>query len=277
MHETILRNGEIAFTSTGDMIMNVDTLLELRRKMKAEEGNKEEQSAEDAMENVCVLLARLFGSAILNKGEKPAQPAVPAFNPEDDKHPAPFQKYFFPTVLHDVFDKGQCKAAEENSPWLYVDNYGNIFPTMGEAEYRHQLPTGAASAIIKGRQKVGYSYGYDRAVVEEAKSLKDYRKYKDADHVSNAIYPEDRAIFNNKHLVYLVKVDKNDLLPMDEKVPQKFHTTRETRYKNWVKAMKLADATLRQNLRENSSRIIAKTPNFRPEVNNYLNDGKFLI
>ena len=64
MVETILRDGEVAITSNGDMIMNVNTLIDLDKKLHTP---KKEQTNEEAMENVCTLLALLFGPEILDK------------------------------------------------------------------------------------------------------------------------------------------------------------------------------------------------------------------
>ena len=92
MENITLQNGEIAFLQSGTVIMNVDTAIELSDKLEARQKNTEEQSAEEAMENVMLLLALLFGPEILDgpkdsKLQKPAAPTMPTRTPEDDTHP----------------------------------------------------------------------------------------------------------------------------------------------------------------------------------------------
>ena len=91
MENITLQNGEIAFLQSGTVIMNVDTAIELSDKLEARQKNTEEQSAEEAMENVMLLLALLFGPEILDepkvsKLQKPVAPTMPARTPEDDTH-----------------------------------------------------------------------------------------------------------------------------------------------------------------------------------------------
>ena len=85
MENVTLQNGEIAFLQSGTVIMNVDTAIELSDKLEARQKNTntEEQSAEEAMENVMLLLAFLFGPEILDgpkvsKLQKPVAPTMPA-------------------------------------------------------------------------------------------------------------------------------------------------------------------------------------------------------
>ena len=85
MTETILRDGEVAFTSNGDVIMNVNTLLELKAKLET----PTEQTNEEAMENVCDLLVAVFGPDILDKKptSKPKsakEDPVPSRDPKED-------------------------------------------------------------------------------------------------------------------------------------------------------------------------------------------------
>ena len=139
MENITLQNGEIAFLQSGTVIMNVDTAIELSDKLEARQKNTntEEQSAEEAMENVMLLLAFLFGPEILNKKpttsklQKPA-PAKPARDPEDDTHPAPDQDFYFPLLL--IGNSDSAKRAFAESPYVYVDNYGNVFGTMSECD-----------------------------------------------------------------------------------------------------------------------------------------------
>jgi len=251
MTETILRDGEVAFTSNGDVIMNVNTLLELKAKLQ----KPAEQTNEQAMENVCVLLATLFGPDILDKKPAPKPTPAPVRDPKEDIHPKQFDPFFFPDkVLLDVNCNPSSVYAYEGSPFVYIDNYGNIFGTMGECDYRHQLPGGCTSKLLSGKQIVGYAEGYGGWMPDKVKNLKDFRdpsKY-------NMLLPtgiEDN-LFSHKHLVNVVKVAKNDIFP-NKDVPEKFRTDRQTRYNNYKAAVEQANTDLKAKLKKSYDRVMS--------------------
>ena len=258
MTETILRDGEVAFTSNGDVIMNVNTLLELKAKLETPE-IPTEQTNEEAMENVCILLAAIFGPDILDK--KPAsEPAgkpdpVPARDPKEDTHPTNREPFYFPNKVL-IGNNPSSKHAYENSPFVYIDNYGNIFGTMSECDNLHRLSAGSTSKLLTGQQIVGYANGYSKWIMSTPMKLVDYRdssKYNTPD----ALLPTDKDIefFNNRHLVNVVKVAKSDIFP-DTDVSEKFRTDRKTRYNNYKAAVEKANTEMKARLKNSYKRLI---------------------
>lgn len=259
MTETILRDGEVAFTSNGDVIMNVNTLLELKAKMETPE-IPTEQSAEEAMENVCILLAAVFGPDILDK--KPASESagkpdpVPSRDPKEDTHPTNREPFYFPNKVL-IGNNPSSKYAYENNPYVYIDNYGNIFGTMSECDNLHRLSAGSTSKLLTGQQIVGYAIGYSKwPLTADKKKLVDYRdssKYNTPD----ALLPTDKDIelFNNKHLVNVVKVSKNDIFPNTD-VPEHLRTDRKTRYHNYKAAVIKANTEMKDRLKNSYKSIM---------------------
>ena len=258
MTETILRDGEVAFTSNGDVIMNVNTLLELKAKMETPE-IPTEQSAEEAMENVCILLAAVFGPDILDK--KPASESagksdpVSARDPKEDTHPTNREPFYFPNKVL-IGNNPSSKHAYENSPFVYIDNYGNIFGTMSECDNLHRLSAGSTSKLLTGQQIVGYANGYSKWIMSTPMKLVDYRdssKYNTPD----ALLPTDKDIefFNNRHLVNVVKVAKSDIFP-DTDVSEKFRTDRKTRYNNYKAAVEKANTEMKARLKNSYKRLM---------------------
>lgn len=239
MVETILRDGEVAITSNGDMIMNVNTLIDLDKKLYAP---KKEQTNEEAMENVCTLLALLFGPEILDK--KPASQKT-VRNPEDDKHPAPDQDLYFPLPL--IGTSGSAKRHFNEGVYVYVDNYGNVFGTMGECDYRHQMAPGTTQKLVSGKQRLGYAEGYSSTCILDKDEM---------NLVNLSLYgPKDAAavksLFNNKHLVMVVAVPRTDILV--SKVATK-ENTRESRYRAWKNAMTRANKLLNNAIEDSATR-----------------------
>lgn len=248
MENVTLQNGEIAFLQSGTVIMNVDTAIELSDKLESRQKNTntEEQSAEEAMENVMLLLAFLFGPEILNKKpttsklQKPA-PAKPVRDPEDDTHPAPGQDFYFPLPL--LGNSDSAKRALAESPYVYVDNYGNVFGTMSECDYLHQMAPGTTQKLVSGKQRLGYAMGYKNSIFfadEDEMKL-----------VNLSIYGlhgpkhQVRTMFSDKHLVTVVAVHKSEIVA--SKV-----NTRASRYVAWKNAMTQANKLL-NNLVEDPS------------------------
>ena len=256
MTETILRDGEVAFTSNGDVIMNVNTLLELKAKLET----PTEQTNEEAMENVCDLLVAVFGPDILDK--KPAskpKPAkedpVPSRDPKEDTHPTNREPFYFPNKVL-IGNNPSSKHAYENSPFVYIDNYGNIFGTMSECDHLHRLSEGSTSKLLTGQQIVGYANGYSKWIMSTSMKLVDYRdssKYNTPD----ALLPTDKDIelFNNKHLVNVVKVAKNDIFPNTD-VPEHLRTDRKTRYYNYKAAVIKANTEMKDRLKNSYKSIM---------------------
>ena len=230
-----LQNGEIAFLQSGTVIMNVDTAIELSDKLETRQKNTEEQSAEEAMENVMLLLALLFGPEILDgpkvsKLQKPAAPTMPARTPEDDTHPEPGQDLYFPLPL--IGDSDSARRTFAESPYVYVDNYGNVFGTMSECDFLHQMSPGTTQKLVSGKQRLGYAFGYKGIICDE----------KDMKLVNLSIYEpygdrQVRSLFNDKHLVMVVAVRKSDLVVTEV-------NTRESRYAAWKNAMIQANKLL---------------------------------
>lgn len=245
MENVTLQNGEIAFLQSGTVIMNVDTAIELSDKLEARQKNTEEQSAEEAMENVMLLLALLFGPEILNKKpttsklQKPA-PAKPVRNPEDDTHPAPGQDFYFPLPL--IGKSDSAKRAFAESPYVYVDNYGNVFGTMSECDYLHQMAPGTTQKLVSGKQHLGYAFGYKGMICDEKKmklvNLSIYGKHQ--------VINMDRTLFSDKHLVTVVAVHKSEIVA--SKV-----NTRASRYVAWKNAMTQANKLLNNLVEDPSS------------------------
>ena len=235
MENVTLQNGEIAFLQSGTVIMNVDTAIELSDKLEARQKNTEEQSAEEAMENVMLLLALLFGPEILDgpkvsKLQKPAAPTMPARTPEDDTHPEPGQDLYFPLPL--LGDSVSARRTFAESPYVYVDNYGNVFGTMSECDLLHQMSPGTTQKLVSGKQRLGYAFGYKGIICNE----------KDMKLANHSIYEpygdrQVRSLFNDKHLVMVVAVRKSDLLVTEV-------NTRESRYAAWKNAMIQANKLL---------------------------------
>lgn len=258
MTETILRDGEVAFTSNGDVIMNVNTLLELKSKLEI----PTEQTNEEAMENVCNFLAAVFGPDILDK--KPASESAVKPDPvpvrdlkkeKEDTHPTHYESFYFPNKVL-MGDNPSSKHAYENNPFVYIDNYGNIFGTMSECDYLHQLSEGSTSKLLTGQQIVGYANGYSKWMRTPTMKLVDFRdssKYNTPD----ALLPTDKDIelFSHKHLVNVVKVSKNDIFPNTD-VPEQLRTDRKTRYYNYKAAVIKANNEMKDRLKNSYKRIM---------------------
>ena len=261
MTETILRDGEVAFTSNGDVIMNVNTLLELKTKLETPE-IPTEQTNEEAMENVCDFLVAVFGPDILDK--KPASESagkpdpVPVRDPKEEKedtHPTHYEPFYFPNKVL-MGDNPSSKRAYENSPFVYIDNYGNIFGTMSECDYIHGLSQGSTSKLLTGQQIVGYANGYAKWMLKTTMTLVDYRdssKYNTPD----ALLPtmNDIKIFNSRHLVNVDKVAKNDIFPNTD-VPEQLRTDRKTRYNNYKAAVEKANTEMKARLKNSYKRLM---------------------
>ena len=247
MENVTLQNGEIAFLQSGTVIMNVDTAIELSDKLEARQKNTEEQSAEEAMENVMFLLALLFGPEILDgpkvsKLQKPVAPsAMPARTPEDDSHPEPGQDLYFPLPL--IGDSASAKRTFAESPYVYVDNYGNVFGTMSECDFLHQMSPGTTQKLVSGKQRLGYAFGYKGIICDE----------KDMKLANYSIYEpygnqQVRRFFFYKHLVMVVAVRKSDLLATEV-------NTRESRYAAWKNAMIQANKLLNKAVEDANSDV----------------------
>lgn len=246
MENVTLQNGEIAFLQSGTVIMNVDTAIELSDKLEARQKNTEEQSAEEAMENVMLLLALLFGPEILDgpkasKLQKPAAPTMPTRTPEDDTYPDPGQDLYFPLPL--LGDSVSAKRTFAESPYVYVDNYGNVFGTMSECDFLHQMSPGTTQKLVSGKQRLGYAFGYKGMICNE----------KDMKLVNLSIYEpygdhRVRSLFNDKHLVMVVAVRKSDLVVTEV-------NTRESRYAAWKNAMIQANKLLNKAVEDANSDV----------------------
>ena len=246
MENVTLQNGEIAFLQSGTVIMNVDTAIELSDKLEARQKNTEEQSAEEAMENVMLLLALLFGPEILDgpkvsKLQKPAAPTMPARTPEDDTHPEPGQDLYFPLPL--IGDSVSARRTLAESPYVYVDNYGNVFGTMSECDFLHQMSPGTTQKLVSGKQRLGYAFGYKGIICNE----------KDMKLANHSIYEpygdrQVRSLFNDKHLVMVVAVRKSDLVVTEV-------NTRESRYAAWKNAMIQANKLLNKAVEDANSDV----------------------
>ena len=249
MENVTLQNGEIAFLQSGTVIMNVDTAIELSDKLEARQKNTEEheeQSAEEAMENVMLLLALLFGPEILDgpkvsKLQKPAAPTMPARTPEDDTHPEPGQDLYFPLPL--IGDSASARRTFAESPYVYVDNYGNVFGTMSECDFLHQMSPGTTQKLVSGKQRLGYAFGYKGIICDE----------KDMKLANYSIYEpygdrQVRSLFNDKHLVMVVAVRKSDLVATEV-------NTRESRYAAWKNAMIQANKLLNKAVDDANSDV----------------------
>ena len=247
MENVTLQNGEIAFLQSGTVIMNVDTAIELSDKLEARQKNTEEQSAEEAMENVMLLLALLFGPEILDgpkasKLQKPAAPTMPTRTPEDDTHPEPGQDLYFPLPL--LGDSVSARRTLAESPYVYVDNYGNVFGTMSECDFLHQLPSGTTQKLVSGKQRLGYAFGYEGMGFRE----------NDMKLVNLSIYGphgpshQIRRFFHDKHLVMVVAVRKSDLLVTEV-------NTRASRYAAWKNAMIQANKLLNKAVEDANSDV----------------------
>ena len=86
--------------------------------------------------------------------------------------------------------------------------------------------------------------------------LVDYRdssKYNTPD----ALLPTDKDIefFNNRHLVNVVKVAKNDIFPNTD-VPEKLRTDRKTRYYNYKSAVTKANIEMKDRLKNSYKSIM---------------------
>ena len=246
MENVTLQNGEIAFLQSGTVIMNVDTAIELSDKLEARQKNTEEQSAEEAMENVMLLLALLFGPEILDgpkvsKLQKPAAPTMPARTPEDDTHPEVGQDLYFPLPL--IGDSVSARRTLAESPYVYVDNYGNVFGTMSECDFLHQMSPGTTQKLVSGKQRLGYAFGYKGIICNE----------KDMKLANHSIYEpygdrQVRSLFNDKHLVMVVAVRKSDLVVTEV-------NTRESRYAAWKNAMIQANKLLNKAVDDANSDV----------------------
>ena len=246
MENITLQNGEIAFLQSGTVIMNVDTAIELSDKLEARQKNTEEQSAEEAMENVMLLLALLFGPEILDgpkvsKLQKPVAPVMPTRTPEDDTYPDPGQDLYFPLPL--IGDSASAKRTFAESPYVYVDNYGNVFGTMSECDFLHQMSPGTTQKLVSGKQRLGYAFGYKGIICNE----------KDMKLANHSIYEpygdrQVRSLFNDKHLVMVVAVRKSDLVVTEV-------NTRESRYAAWKNAMIQANKLLNKAVDDANSDV----------------------
>ena len=268
MENVTLQNGEIAFLQSGTVIMNVDTAIELSDKLEARQKNTEEQSAEDAMENVMLLLALLFGPEILDgpkvsKLQKPVAPAMPTRTPEDDTHPEPGQDLYFPLPL--IGDSASARRTFAESPYVYVDNYGNVFGTMSECDFLHQMSPGTTQKLVSGKQRLGYAFGYEGMGFRE----------NDMKLVNLSIYGphgpshQIRRFFHDKHLVMVVAVRKSDLLATEV-------NTRASRYAAWKNAMVQANKLLNKAVEDANSdvRLIGR-PEFLSVIDRRRQDTKF--
>ena len=246
MENITLQNGEIAFLQSGTVIMNVDTAIELSDKLEARQKNTEEQSAEEAMENVMLLLALLFGPEILDgpkvsKLQKPVAPTMPTRTPEDDTYPDPGQDLYFPLPL--IGDSASAKRTFAESPYVYVDNYGNVFGTMSECDFLHQMSPGTTQKLVSGKQRLGYAFGYKGMGFRES----------DMKLVNLSIYEpygnhQVRSLFYDKHLVMVVAVRKSDLVVTEV-------NTRESRYAAWKNAMVQANKLLNKAVEDANSDV----------------------
>ena len=247
MENVTLQNGEIAFLQSGTVIMNVDTAIELSDKLEARQKNTEEQSAEEAMENVMLLLALLFGPEILDgpkvsKLQKPAAPTMPTRTPEDDTHPEVGQDLYFPLPL--IGDSVSARRTLAESPYVYVDNYGNVFGTMSECDFLHQLPSGTTQKLVSGKQRLGYAFGYEGMGFRE----------NDMKLVNLSIYGphgpshQIRRFFHDKHLIMVVAVRKSDLLVTEV-------NPRASRYAAWKNAMIQANKLLNKAVEDANSDV----------------------
>ena len=246
MENVTLQNGEIAFLQSGTVIMNVDTAIELSDKLEARQKNTGEQSAEEAMENVMLLLALLFGPEILDgpkvsKLQKPVAPTMPVRTPEDDTHPEVGQDLYFPLPL--IGDSASARRTLAESPYVYVDNYGNVFGTMSECDYLHQMSPGTTQKLVSGKQRLGYAFGYKGIICNE----------KDMKLANHSIYEpygdrQVRSLFNDKHLVMVVAVRKSDLVVTEV-------NTRASRYAAWKNAMTQANKLLNKAVEDANSDV----------------------
>ena len=268
MENVTLQNGEIAFLQSGTVIMNIDTAIELSDKLEARQKNTEEQSAEEAMENVMLLLALLFGPEILDgpkvsKLQKPAAPAMPTRTPEDDTHPEPGQDLYFPLPL--IGDSDSARRTFAESPYVYVDNYGNVFGTMSECDFLHQMSPGTTQKLVSGKQRLGYAFGYEGMGFRE----------NDMKLVNLSIYGphgpshQIRRFFHDKHLVMVVAVRKSDLVVTEV-------NTRASRYAAWKNAMVQANKLLNKAVEDATSdvRLIGR-PEFLSVIDRRRQDTKF--
>lgn len=268
MENVTLQNGEIAFLQSGTVIMNVDTAIELSEKLEARQKNTEEQSAEEAMENVMFLLALLFGPEILDgpkvsKLQKPVAPTMPTRTPEDDTHPEPGQDLYFPLPL--LGDSVSARRTFAESPYVYVDNYGNVFGTMSECDFLHQMSTGTTQKLVSGKQRLGYAFGYEGMGFRE----------NDMKLVNLSIYGphgpshQIRRFFHDKHLVMVVAVRKSDLVVTEV-------NTRASRYSAWKNAMVQANKLLNKAVEDANSdvRLIGR-PEFLSIIDRRRQDTKF--
>ena len=268
MENVTLQNGEIAFLQSGTVIMNVDTAIELSDKLEARQKNTEEQSAEEAMENVMLLLALLFGPEILDgpkvsKLQKPVAPAMPTRTPEDDTYPDPGQDLYFPLPL--IGDSASAKRTFAESPYVYVDNYGNVFGTMSECDFLHQMSSGTTQKLVSGKQRLGYAFGYEGMSFRE----------NDMKLVNLSIYGphgpshQIRRFFHDKHLVMVVAVRKSDLVVTEV-------NTRASRYSAWKNAMVQANKLLNKAVEDATSdvRLIGR-PEFLSVIDRRRQDTKF--
>lgn len=247
MENVTLQNGEIAFLQSGTVIMNVDTAIELSDKLEARQKNTGEQSAEEAMENVMLLLALLFGPEILDKKpitsklQQPVAPAKPVRDPADDTHPAPGYKFYFPLPL--IGNSESAKRAFTEGPFVYVDNYGNVLGTMSECDYLHQMAPGTTQKLVSGKQHLGYAMGY--------KNCSFFANEDEMKLVNLSIYGphapkhQVRTLFSDKHLVTVVAVHKSEIVASEV-------NTRASRYAAWKNAMAQANKIL-NNLVEDPS------------------------
>ena len=268
MENVTLQNGEIAFLQSGTVIMNVDTAIELSDKLEARQKNTEEQSAEEAMENVMLLLALLFGPEILDgpkvsKLQKPVAPTMPARTPEDDTHPEPGQDLYFPLPL--IGDSASARRTFAESPYVYVDNYGNVFGTMSECDFLHQMSPGTTQKLVSGKQRLGYAFGYKGIICDEKNmKLANFSIYG-----PHAPIHQVRTFFTNKHLVMVVAVRKSDLLVTEV-------NTRASRYAAWKNAMTQANKLLNKAADDANSdvRLIGR-PEFFSIIGRRREDTKF--
>ena len=247
MENVTLQNGEIAFLQSGTVIMNVDTAIELSDKLEARQKNTEEQSAEEAMENVMLLLALLFGPEILDgpkvsKLQKPTAPTMPARTPEDDTHPEPGQDLYFPLPL--IGDSASARRTFAESPYVYVDNYGNVFGTMSECDFLHQMSPGTTQKLVSGKQRLGYAFGYKGMICNE----KDMKLANFSIYGPHAPSHQVRTFFTNKHLVMVVAVPKSDLVVTEV-------NTRASRYAAWKNAMTQANKLLNKAVEDANSDV----------------------
>ena len=171
MTETILRDGEIAIImGETTVIMNVNTALELKDKL-------------DERKNKVLVdkgIIALIAAIIAAPDEEKVKPDLP-----------PAVKSIIPSVI--ISDNASARNTYNGRPWVYIDNFGNVFGTMGECDYQHQMPGGSTQKMVNGKQKLGYAEPRRQVFGQYRKEIKGR---------------DDETAYD---FVYVVKADKFDL------------------------------------------------------------------